>query len=196
MNTFYQSIIVNNMALTDSNMLPLGTSAPNFELEDLISGDLLKLNDGSEYKGTLIIFMCNHCPYVIHVVEGIVKLSNKYIEEGIRFIGINSNDVKKYPDDSPENMKKFAAEYNIHFPYCFDESQEVAKAYDAACTPDFYLFNKNLKLVYRGRMDDSRPYSQIPVTGKDLSKAIDALLNEESISELQYPSAGCNIKWK
>ncbi len=184
------------MALTDSNMLALGTHAPSFILHDVNSNSDFKLNNGKENKGTVIIFMCNHCPYVIHVMKGIVKLSEKYISQGIQFIGINSNDVNKYPDDSPENMKIFASEYNMNFPYCFDDTQEVAKAYNAACTPDFYLFDDQLKLVYRGRMDDSRPNSQIPVTGKDLSKAIDALIDNGLISELQYPSAGCNIKWK
>lgn len=184
------------MALTDSNMLALGTKAPAFTLPDILSDTNFSLYQDGENKGTVIVFMCNHCPYVIHIMEGLVKLSEKYKPQGIQFIGINSNDVNKYPDDSPSNMKLFAQEYDMNFPYCYDESQDIAKAYDAACTPDFYLFDNQLKLVYRGRMDDSRPNSQIAVTGKDLSKAIDTLLDNELISELQYPSAGCNIKWK
>ncbi|NOT36862.1 MAG: thioredoxin family protein [Saprospiraceae bacterium] len=183
------------MALTDSNMLPLGTKAPHFNLRDVLTDKQVSLENSSS-KGTVIIFMCNHCPYVIHVIKGLVKLSNKYKDDGINFIGINSNDIVKYPDDSPENMKKFAQEYKINFPYCFDETQEVAKAYNAACTPDFYLFDNSLQLVYRGRMDESRPYSQIPVTGIDLSRAIDIMLKGDKIPDLQYPSAGCNIKWK
>ncbi|MCC6816110.1 MAG: thioredoxin family protein [Saprospiraceae bacterium] len=184
------------MALTDSNMLSLGTKAPDFILPDVISNQDFSLYKDMESKGTVIVFMCNHCPYVVHVINGIVNLSEKYKTKGIRFVGINSNDVLKYPDDSPEKMKQFASEHHITFPYCYDESQAVAKAYDAACTPDFYFFDSKMSLIYRGRMDDSRPGNSIPVTGKDLGLAIDNYLERKVVSELQYPSAGCNIKWK
>lgn len=184
------------MALKESNMLPLGTQAPNFTLLDTVSGKNISLNDIESDKATLIIFSCNHCPYVIHVNEELVRLANDYQPKGVGFVAISSNDVVNYPDDSPEKMTLLAKEAGYTFPYLYDETQEVAKSYDAACTPDFYLFDGNKNLVYRGRLDGSRPNSGISVTGEDLRAAIDAVLNEEKVTEKQYPSAGCGIKWK
>ncbi len=184
------------MALTPSNMLPLGTHAPRFRLRDVLSGEEKSLDELKSEKATVIMFICNHCPYVKHVQRGIVKLANDYISRGVSFIAINSNDVQNYPDDSPENMKKVATELGYPFPYLFDDTQEVAKSYDAACTPDFYVFDSEMKLVYRGQMDDSRPGNNKPVTGKDIRKALDKLLNGEKVDTEQVPSIGCNIKWK
>ena len=154
------------------------------------------MKDLKSDKGTVVMFICNHCPYVIHVRQGLVKVAQEYSAKGISFIAINSNDVENYPEDSPANMKKQALKYQYPFPYLFDETQNVAQAYKAACTPDFYVFDKNLKCVYRGRMDDSRPESGIPVTGKDLRGALDNLLSGKPIDPNQVPSMGCNIKWK
>lgn len=184
------------MALTDSNMLPLGTTAPSFSLVNILNGEEVCVPDNDQYAGTVIIFMCNHCPYVIHLIDHIAQLAAKYASKGFRFIGINSNDIERYPDDRPELMKEFAEQHQIEFPYCFDSTQQVARDYDAACTPDFYVFDRNLKLVYRGRYDDSRPGNQIRPSGDDLAFALDCLKDNEEIPELQYPSAGCNIKWK
>lgn len=184
------------MARTPSNMLPLGTIAPNFELFDTIDNRILKLKDLRGNNGTMIMFICNHCPFVKHVNSGIVAMANDYQSKGIGFIAISSNDVENYPDDAPELMNINAKQEGFTFPYLYDETQEVAKAYDAACTPDFYLFDNELKLVYRGQMDDSRPGNGIPVTGSDLRNAMDKLLQGSSIGELQKPSIGCNIKWK
>lgn len=184
------------MALTPSNMLPLGTEAPGFRLPDVISGSERSLEELSSDMATVVMFICNHCPYVKHVQKGLVELANDYIPKGASFIAINSNDVNKYPDDSPENMKKVAGELGYPFPYLFDETQEVARAYDAACTPDFYVFDKDMRLVYRGQMDDSRPGNGKPVTGKDLRVALDSVLAGQPVSDKQQPSIGCNIKWK
>lgn len=184
------------MARTPSNMLPLGTMAPAFSLLNPVTGETQTLDELKSDRGTVIVFMCNHCPFVLHVIEDFVKLAKEYQEKGLSFIAINANDVEKYPDDSPENMKKFAEEKKFSFPYLFDETQEVAKAYDAACTPDFYLFDGDLKCVYRGQLDDSRPGNDVPVTGKDLRKAMDQVLRGEKVFEDQKPSLGCNIKWK
>lgn len=184
------------MSFTESKMLSLGTKAPYFEMLDTVSDEILSLNDILGSNGTVIMFLCNHCPYVKHVNPEIVSVANDYIEQGIGFAGINSNDVEKYPDDSPEHMKEVAEDKEYSFPYLFDESQEVAREYDAACTPDFYVFDENLELVYRGRLDGSRPGNDVPLTGKDLRYALDALLAGEPIPEKQYPSGGCNIKWK
>ena len=142
------------------------------------------------------MFICNHCPFVKHVQTGLVKLANDYLPKGISFVAISSNDVKNYPDDSPERMKEVAKQFGYPFPYLYDESQDIARAYGAACTPDFYIFDKDLKCVYRGQMDDSRPSNDIPVTGKDIRAALDAILAGKSVSEDQKPSIGCNIKWK
>lgn len=184
------------MARTPSNMLALGTKAPGFSLQDTVSGKELDLNDLKGEKGTLIMFICNHCPFVKHVNPELRKLGEEYPDKGIAIIAISSNDVINYPDDSPELMKKTAFEAGYTFPYLYDETQEVAKAYDAACTPDFYLFDANLELVYRGQLDDSRPGNEKPLDGKDLRSAMDALLKGEEIPSDQKPSLGCNIKWK
>ncbi len=184
------------MALTESNMLPLGTKAPDFRLPDTVSGKELTFADVRGERGTVVMFICNHCPYVKHVNHELVRLANDYLPKGIGFVAISSNDVENYPDDSPDKMRAQALELGYPFPYLYDETQEVARAYDAACTPDFYLFDANDRLVYRGRLDDSRPGSEVPVTGKDLRTALDALLAGRSVPEPQYPSMGCNIKWK
>ncbi len=184
------------MALTLSNMLALGTKAPDFNLPDTVSGDMLNLNDLKSDKATVVMFLCNHCPYVIHINEGLVSLVKEYQAKGVSFIGISSNDVNNYPQDGPDKMKIHAKEVGYTFPYLYDESQDIAKAYEAACTPDFYVFNKDLELIYRGQMDDSRPGSGIPVTGEDLRKAMDIVLSGQAAPSLQKPSMGCGIKWK
>jgi len=184
------------MARTPSNMLPLGTKAPQFSLVDTVSGEEKSLNIMKGEKGTLIAFICNHCPFVIHINPQLVALAKEYQKKGIGFIAISSNDVENYPQDAPNLMKEAAKELGYTFPYLYDESQTVAKAYDAACTPDFYLFNAHLELVYRGQMDDSRPGNGLPVTGIDIRNAMDALLSENKIDSIQKPSIGCNIKWK
>ncbi len=184
------------MALKESNMLDLGTIAPDFLLPDTVSGKNISLQDIQGEQGTLVMFICNHCPYVIHVNDELVRLGNDYRNKGIGFVAISSNDVENYPQDAPDKMKALAEELLYPFPYLYDETQEVAKSYDAACTPDFYLFDKDLILKYRGQLDSSRPKSEIPVTGEDLRNALDALLSGTDISEKQRPSAGCNIKWK
>ena len=184
------------MARTPSNMLPLGTVAPDFQLPDTVSGQNMRLTDLASDKVTVIMFICNHCPFVLHVNDGIVALANEYQAKGVSFIAISSNDVDNYPQDGPDKMKTQAAEVGYSFPYLYDESQSVAKAYDAACTPDFYVFDKDLKCVYRGQMDSSRPGSGIPVTGEDLRAALDDVLAGKAVSGTQNPSLGCNIKWK
>lgn len=184
------------MVLTPSKMLPLGTRAPDFRLRDAISGKDLGLSELRSEVATVIMFICNHCPYVKHVQKGLVELGNDYIPKGISFISICSNDIENYPDDSPENMKAVAKRLGYPFPYLFDESQEIARNYDAACTPDFYIFDHELKLVYRGQMDDSRPGNGKPVTGKDIRDVLDDILAGKQVTEQQYPSIGCNIKWK
>jgi len=184
------------MAKTPSTMIPLGTNAPDFTLIDTVSGKTLSLDEMKSDKATVIMFICNHCPYVIHVNDELVRLSDEYIEKGVSFIAISSNDVENYPDDSPEKMKENAQKLGYKFPYLYDESQDVAKAYQAACTPDFFVFDSDLKLVYRGQLDDSRPGSDIPLSGKDLRNALDAVLQGKSVSDTQKPSLGCNIKWK
>ena len=184
------------MAETPTTQIPLGFTAPDFKLYDTVTDKERSLTELASGKGTVIMFICNHCPYVKHVIRGILDLANDYIPKGISFIAISSNDAEKYPADSPEKMKELALELEFPFPYLYDETQDVARAYSAACTPDFYLFNKDLKLVYRGRLDDSKPGNDIPLSGKDLRDAIDATLAGKTVSEKQYPSGGCNIKWK
>lgn len=184
------------MAFTESTMLPLGTAAPDFSLPDTVSGRMVSLSEVKTDKGLVVIFLCNHCPYVIHVNPEIVRVAKEYMAKGLGFVGISSNDVENYPDDSPDKMKVVAEQLGYPFPYLYDESQAVARAYDAACTPDFYVFDKELKLVYRGRIDDSRPKNDNPLTGRDLRAALDAVLGGQPVSEVQYPSGGCNIKWK
>ena len=183
------------MVVTASNMLVLGTSAPDFSLPDT-RGNMVSLVDFKEAPALLVIFMCNHCPFVRHILRVMVDLVKLYHAKGVAVVGINSNDVANFPDDSPEKMAKIAKEFGFTFPYIYDETQAVAKAYRAACTPDFFLFDKERKLVYRGQMDDSRPGIEIPVTGVDLIRAMDAVLAGRDISSDQKPSMGCNIKWK
>lgn len=184
------------MARTPSNMIPLGTIAPDFYLKDTNSNNTYSFEDLKGSKGTLVIFMCNHCPFVLHVINEIVMISHDYRVQGLGIIAISSNDIVKYPQDSPELMTDFALQHKFDFPYLFDKTQEIAKAYDAACTPDFYLFNNQDKLFYRGQLDDSRPGNGIPLSGTDLRNAIDALIYNRSLNEIQKPSIGCNIKWK
>ncbi|HMP99148.1 MAG TPA: thioredoxin family protein [Cyclobacteriaceae bacterium] len=184
------------MALTPSKMLALGTIAPDFRLPDVVSGEMRSLDELKSDKATVVMFICNHCPYVKHVNPELVKMANEFIPKNVSFIAISSNDTEAYPEDRPEKMKEVARQWNYPFPYLFDESQDIAKAYEAACTPDFYLFNKDLELVYRGRLDESRPGSEIPLTGKDLRQAIDDVLKGNQVNEQQLPSLGCNIKWK
>lgn len=184
------------MARTPSNMIPLGTIAPDFKLKDTNSNDTLNYTDIKGEKGTLVMFICNHCPFVHHVLEEIVRIANDYSVEGIGIVAISSNDVIHYPEDSPEKMTEFAFKNNFDFPYLYDETQEVAKAYDAACTPDFFLFDKENRLVYRGQLDDSRPGNNIAINGNDLRGAIDSVLYNRKINPNQKPSIGCNIKWK
>ena len=183
------------MVLKSSTMLSLGTEAPGFSLLD-VSGKTMSLADFADAKALLIIFMCNHCPYVIHVREKLVELANEYMEKGVAVVAVNSNDPEKYADDNYDNMIKTAQDYNYAFPYLLDETQEVAKAYHAVCTPDFFLFDKDRKLVYRGQMDGSRPGNDIKVSGEDLAMALEAAVNGDSISEFQVPGMGCSIKWK
>lgn len=184
------------MSQTPSQMLPLGTEAPQFELPEPGKRKQISLHDEKGKNGTLILFICNHCPFVIHVIDIVVNIANEYQSQGIQFIAINSNDVEKYPADRPELMVEFAEKHQFPFPYLYDESQQVAKSYQAACTPDFFLFDAQLNLFYRGQLDDSRPKNEKPVNGKDLRTAIDALIQKKKAPQVQKPSIGCNIKWK
>lgn len=184
------------MARTPSNMIPLGTVAPDFTLLDTVSGKQVSLQELTSDKATLMMFICNHCPFVKHMDEQLVSLARDYQAQGVSIIAISSNDVENYPQDAPELMTKEAAALGYTFPYLYDETQEVAKAYDAACTPDFYVFDKDLKCAYRGQLDDSRPGNGKPVTGADLRNALDEILEEQPVSAQQIPSIGCNIKWK
>ncbi|MGB0522198.1 MAG: thioredoxin family protein [Flammeovirgaceae bacterium] len=184
------------MARTPSNMIPLGTIAPDFSLPDTVSGNMRSLAELKGAKATVVMFICNHCPFVIHVNDELVRIANDYQAKGVSFIAISSNDVENYPQDSPEKMKEVAEKLGYPFPYLYDESQEIAKAYDAACTPDFYLFDDQLACTYRGQLDDARPGSPAPLNGKDLRAALDATLAGQAVSGAQIPSMGCNIKWK
>ena len=175
-------------------MLPLGSAAPAFALADP-SGKRYSLTDFAGSKALLVAFICNHCPYVKHMIDGLVKFAHDYQAKGIAVVAISSNDVGSYPEDSPANMAKFAAQRGFTFPYLYDESQSVAKAYEAACTPDLYLFDQQRKLIYRGQFDGSRPGNQVPVNGADLRAAVDAILSGQPIGQ-QIPSVGCGIKWK
>ena len=183
------------MVMTASTMLPLGTEAPEFTLPDA-EGNLVSLSDFDDAGALVVVFMCNHCPFVKHVIDGFVKLAKEYQARGVAAVGINANDVSEFPEDRPEKMAQFAREKGFTFPYLYDETQDVAKRYRAACTPDFFVFDENRRLVYRGQMDDSRPGSQVPVTGTDLRAALDAVLEGRPVPEEQRPSMGCNIKWK
>ncbi|WP_178988809.1 thioredoxin family protein [Winogradskyella schleiferi] len=184
------------MARTESNMLPLGTKAPDFKLIDTVDDTKKSLDELKGTTATLVMFICNHCPFVMHVNNQLSKLAKDYVSKGINCIAISSNDIDNYPQDRPELMKKNAIDNGYIFPYLYDQTQEVAKAYDAACTPDFFLFDKDLKLVYTGQLDDSRPGNGKPVTGKDIRKAMDALTKNETVNPDQKPSVGCGIKWK
>lgn len=183
------------MAATRSTMLPLGTQAPFFHLPDT-EGKEVSLDDFKSAPALLVIFMCNHCPYVIHIREKLVERIKEYQAQGITVVAINSNDYAKHPDDSPEKMAKDAAAFGYSFPYLVDEEQTVARAYQAACTPDLYLFDQDKKLAYRGQFDSARPGNTTPVTGDDLSAAVQQLLAGTAIEVAQQPSMGCNIKWK
>ncbi len=181
---------------TTSTMLALGTEAPDFSLPDTVSGDVVSLADYSDKKGLLVMFICNHCPYVKHVRQELARLGNDYSDSGLGIVAISSNDIDAYPADSPEAMKTEAETFGYSFPYLYDETQVVAAAYTAMCTPDFFLFDAENRLAYRGRLDESRPDSGIPVTGKELRVAVDAVLAGDSVSDQQLPSMGCSIKWK
>lgn len=184
------------MAVTNTIQIPLGFTAPDFTLYDPITESYKSLNELKSEKGTMIKFICNHCPFVKHIIHELVNIANDYIPKGISFIAINSNDVENYPEDSPEKMKEWAKELNFPFTYLYDKSQSIAKAYNAACTPDFNIFDHNMKCVYRGQLDGSRPENGISVTGIDIRNALDALLCGEDITKNQIPSIGCGIKWK
>ncbi|MDR3634719.1 MAG: thioredoxin family protein [Isosphaeraceae bacterium] len=183
------------MALTPSTMLPLGSPAPDFRLPDT-DGHTLALDDLKGAPALLVMFICNHCPYVKHVRQGLAELTREYADKGVAIVAISANDALAYPDDSPANMAREKASAGYVFPYLYDESQQVAQAYHAACTPDFFVFDGARALVYRGQMDDSRPGNNLPVTGKDLRVALDAVLAGRPVSNSQKPSIGCNIKWK
>ncbi|PKP09715.1 MAG: thioredoxin family protein [Bacteroidetes bacterium HGW-Bacteroidetes-4] len=184
------------MALAFTEQIPLGYPAKEFILPEPLSGKNRSLKELASEKATVILFICNHCPYVKHVNKELVAIANHYLPKGISFIAINSNDAVKYPDDSPEKMVEVAKKLNYPFPYLYDESQGIAKAYHAVCTPDISVFDKDLKCVYRGQIDDSRPGNDIPLSGKDLRRVLDALLNNQPVPKEQIPSAGCSIKWK
>lgn len=185
------------MSRTDSNMMPLGTPAPEFTLPDTVSGQDLSLADVAGEGATVVMFVCNHCPFVKHVNAELARLGRDYQGRGVGFVAISANDVSSHPDDAPEKMAGVAAAEGYPFPYLYDESQAVAKAYEAACTPDFFVFDEDLKCAYRGQLDPSRPGNDEPVTGADLRAALDAILDGEIVPEdAQTPSQGCNIKWK
>jgi peroxiredoxin len=180
----------------ESIMLPLGTSAPPFELRDVATGRTYNLDSFAGKSALLVIFICRHCPYVVHVQEELAKIGRDYRDSGLGIVAISSNDPVSYPDDAPQKLKEMAEQLGFTFPFCFDETQDVAKAYHAACTPDFYLFDGTRQLVYRGQLDDSRPGNNKPVTGRDLRAAIDAVLTGKPVARDQRPSIGCSIKWK
>jgi peroxiredoxin len=184
------------MAATESTMLALGTPAPDFRLPNVVTGDNLTLDTFRSKKALLVIFLSRHCPYVKHVQNELARLGRDYMSCDVGIIAISANDVERYPDDSPALLKAMAQEHGFQFPICYDETQETAKAYTAACTPDFFLFDQNHLLVYRGQLDDSRPSNGKPVTGSDLRAALDAVLAGQPVSAEQRPSVGCNIKWK
>lgn len=184
------------MALTSSSMLALGTQAPDFKLLDTISGKFYSLKDSQGSKAIVIMFICNHCPYVKHVMHELVKLANDYQAKGISFVAISANDVIAYPEDAPEKMAQLAKQLSFTFPYLYDETQKTAKAYHATCTPDFFVYDKNFSCVYRGQLDGSRPGNKITVSGKDIRSALDNILLDKPVNPQQKPSMGCNIKWK
>lgn len=184
------------MVLTASTMLSLGTKAPDFKLPDVVSGETISLSTFTGKKAILVMFICRHCPFVKHVQEELAQLGKDYLQSGLEIVAISANNVKNHPDDAPDLLKTMATELDFKFPLCYDETQETAKIYTAACTPDFFLFDDERKLFYRGQLDDSRPSNDKPVTGKDLRIAIDTVLAGKSLTEEQKPSIGCNIKWK
>lgn len=184
------------MAAVNSTMQALGSTAPEFKLPDTNTADSLVSRESVAGKPLLIMFICNHCPFVIHIMERLVELANNAQDNGFAVVAISANDVEKYPQDGPDAMRDFAREYGMKFAYCFDESQSVAKAYGAACTPDFYLYDSQHRLQYRGQMDGSRPGNAIAVSGNDLQNAIDSIANGATVDQHQIPSIGCNIKWK
>ena len=184
------------MALTESTMLELGTEAPDFALTDVVTGKTVRRDDFRGEKGLLVMFICTHCPYVKHIEKGLAAMAMDYDAEPVGIVAISSNDAANFPDDSPAGLKRQAGTLGFRFPYLYDETQEVAQTYKAACTPDIYLFDKDFKLVYRGQFDGSRPGNGVPVTGKDLRAALDAVLKGERPTAVQQASIGCNIKWK
>lgn len=184
------------MATTQSKMMPLGTVAPDFNLPDVISGKRMSLEDVAQEYGVVVMFICAHCPYVQNIEEEIAVIADQYAKSKIGFVAISSNDASAYPEDAPEGLRKQAEELDFNFPYLYDETQEVAKAYDAVCTPEFYLFDEELKLIYRGRFDASTPGNPEPVNGDNLIEAIEAHLEDEPPVDPQHPSVGCSIKWK
>ncbi|HQZ14379.1 MAG TPA: thioredoxin family protein [Acidimicrobiia bacterium] len=184
------------MSETKSNMTELGSSAPDFKLLNTFDGSMTSLDECKSEIATVIMFICNHCPYVLHINDELVKVANEYMAKGISFVGISANDVENYPQDSPELMTKQAQEVGYKFPYLYDETQDVAKAYGAACTPDFFIYDKDLNLAYRGRFDGSTPGNGAPLTGEELRGALDALVEGKPVSTEQNYSLGCNIKWK
>lgn len=184
------------MVLTPSTMLALGTKAPDFQLKDVVGGKPISLETFIDKKALLIMFICRHCPYVQHIKDELAKLGEDYRDKSLGIVAISANDAENYPEDAPESLKEFAQEMNFSFPLCFDQTQKVAKTYTAACTPDFFLFDSDRKLVYRGQLDDSRPGNNQPTTGRDLRQAIEAVLVDKPVIPHQRPSTGCNIKWK
>ena len=184
------------MVLTESTMLKLATKAPNFKLSDVVSGDIISLSTFDKKKALLVMFICCHCPFVKHVQLELAKIGKDYVPKDVGIVAISSNNIESHPDDAPDKLKEMASELGFNFPYCFDPTQEVAKSYTAACTPDFYIFNKKKSLVYRGQFDDSRPENGIPVTGNDMRIALEAMCDGREISVIQKPSIGCNVKWK
>lgn len=184
------------MTLTPSTMLPLGTEAPKFNLKDVSTGEMISLDNFKDKDVLLVMFICRHCPFVYYIQDEIAKIGREYKNKDVGIVAISSNDASEFPEDRPENLRKMSREMGDNFPYCYDESQEVAKSFTAACTPDFFVFDKKRNLVYRGQLDDSRPGNSIPTTGKDLRTAIDATLSNKPVNDNQKPSIGCNIKWK
>jgi peroxiredoxin len=184
------------MAATESTMLALGTPAPDFRMLDVVSGSTISLDTFAGKKALLVMFICRHCPFVLHVKNELVRLGKDYEGKAVGIVAVSSNDADTYPDDAPASLKEMALELGFRFPFCHDETQQVAKAYSAACTPDFFLFDEQRKLVYRGQLDGSRPGNSVPVTGRDLRAAIEAVLAGRSVDPKQTPSIGCNIKWK
>lgn len=185
------------MSLTPSTMMPLGTQAPDFALPDTVSGKTVTLADVAGDKATVVMFICNHCPYVLHVKAELVRVAEYYLDQGVGFVAISSNDISTYPQDAPDKMQEFAAANNFPFAYLYDASQAVAKAYDAACTPDFFAFDAHMKCAYRGQLDGARPGNSEPVTGADLRASLDSIIAGDMIpEEAQTASQGCNIKWK